>query len=258
MPISTLSGLLPFGLLMLYCAVRVGTADRDPGTQELAALLFDIASGALAVGLWTGPELLESVAERTGSRLRAWAGTGRAFLRPALAAALLLAAARAAFLLRPDDWISRAGLALGGLILAASSFLAFEGAPAMVATWRTVGCLILRLETPAVKPGDMVVAAAELGRPCRNLTASLVLSGDASKEPDGVVRRWTGDASLTEGAGGGWTARAEVRVPDEALPTLDPREGAEDGPWRSWELELVAEGENGAKTVRSVPVAVRS
>lgn len=243
--IQALWAALPLGAVIVGCAARIGSDSPGP-------ILYGLGCGFMAIGLWTGPEALEALAERPGSRLRPFAGTARAFLRVPLAGALLLFAAAAFAFMPVTHKGAHAPAAVGFAVLLVSFLLAVQGWPSMIATWHHVGMLLLRVETKTVKPGGTVAGVAEMSRPCRNLRASLVLVD--SKAP-AAPARYDGEVSPAILSDGAWTVRVTARVPEDALPTLGT-DGDGSAPWRIWTLELTATGGFGAPTTRSEPLIV--
>lgn len=226
---------LPFGFLMLWSSGSLAAAaDPRKGAADLLLplLFFGAACAALALGLWTAIEPLEDAAMRPGSRLRPLAGTGRAFLRPALGAALLAAAASSARSSWPaSPWVALL-LALCALPLLLSVWLCLTGVPSMLATWRAVGGIVLTLHARRARPGDTLGAAVRLNRKPDGLQAALRRYDSDSPAPGHLAESIP--AALTfMPDDGGWTASVAARVPDDALPS---RQADED--WRYWELEV--------------------
>ncbi|MBI3289684.1 MAG: hypothetical protein HYZ74_09230 [Elusimicrobia bacterium] len=175
-----------------------------------------------------------------------------------LAAVLLIVAARSGLALWPEPRSLQVALAGSYLILIASAYLVFGGVPAMYATWRSVGALILRPETATVRPGENLVAVAEMVRPSRNLKAFLLLHDSSSKATDSLANRYQGTVVASSEAEGVWTARVSVQVPGDALPTLEELTDDVESPWRYWQLEVIAEDANGRKTSRLCDISVRA
>lgn len=243
---------LPFGLLMLWISGRLAAAvDPRKGAAELLLplMFFGAASAGLAVGLWAAVEPLEDAALRPGSRLRPLAGTGRAFLRPALAAALLAAAAWSV----RADWRDSSWAALllvpCALPLLISAWLCFDGVPSMLATWRAVGGMALTLHTARARPGEALGASLRLNRKPDGLQAALRRYDAESKAQDHLAESIPAALTFTPDEEG-WTASVAARVPEDARPSLP---GGED--WRYWELEVWLES-GGRRISRSQTVEV--
>lgn len=243
---------LPVGLLLLYLAAPIArTADlRRPGDMLLPLLLTGIGMSALALGLWTSVEGLESAARRPASPLRPLAGTGRAFLRPALSAAALGGAGWLfASSWPPEPWV-RFLLFACALPLLLSAYLCFQGAPSAIASWRAVGAMTLTVSTRRAAPGERVSAEVTLHREVTRLDATLNFYDSASQAKDHLAGVWPLDVTLSPGASG-TTARVAARIPPDAAPTADGK----DDVWRRWELEVWVE--HGARrTVESADIEV--
>ena len=255
------SAALPFGLVLLACGARViGAQPVDASAAKLALILHVLGCFALAIGLWTAPEVFETLARLPGSRLRPLAGAARVYVRPPLAALLLAIAAWCSvriWALTATD--VRIFLVPACVPLLLSAYVVFDGLPGVYAVWSGVGAMALQTLTPSAKPGETVRAAAELTRRCPKVSAALLLYDSAASEKNDYLKlRIPGQASLVSGLGGLWTLEASVRVPDDAAPTLIESGDDEDPPWRYWRLEVAAVGENGKETTETGEVRIIS
>jgi hypothetical protein len=239
---------LPFGLVLIQYAEELARA----GEPAFKDYLFGCIS--VAIGLWTGPEVIETLAEKPGSPLRRFAGTGRAIMRPILSILLLAFAARRGMQMLTGTGLAYVGLLSGYLVLVISSYFALQGWPSMLATWRGVGAMVLKLDAPKAAPGGTVTASVELNRPCRDLKAALILYSGDSKAPDCRFARYEGEVSPALERDGVWRAQASVRVPDDAPLSLEDKEG--DEAWRYWDLEIVANGAAGQPVTRAETVEI--